>query len=158
MRERIRPTRSGLFAIELVVAVGVFTLCAAICTGIFAQSEVMSQDSADLTRAVNEARNAAERFKASNGDLARMAERFGGRLTNDNGTAVLSLSYGEDWTLDASETDGATSTPTETGAAYEIRLTAGAGSPGCAEARLQAFRYDGTILLDWEIAALEAVS
>ena len=156
MRERIRPTRSGLFAIELVVAVGVFTLCAAICTGIFAQSEVMSQDSADLTRAVNEARNAAERFKASNGDLARMAERFGGRFTDDSGTAVLSLSYGADWTLDASETDGATSTPM--GAAYEIRLTAGAGNPGCAEARLQAFRYDGTVLLDWEIAALEATS
>ena len=150
MRERIRPTRSGLFAIELVVAVGVFTLCAAICMGIFAQSEIMSQDSADLTRAVNEARNAAERFKASNGDLARMAAQFGGRLTDDGGTAVLSLSYGADWTPDAMST--------ETGAAYEIRLTAGAGSPGCAEARLQAFRYDGTVLLDWEIAALEAVS
>ncbi|MBQ7681019.1 MAG: hypothetical protein IJT31_02250, partial [Oscillibacter sp.] len=89
MRERIRPTRSGLFAIELVVAVGVFTLCAAICTGIFAQSEVMSRDSAALTRAVNEARNTAERFKAVGGDFARMSAQFGGRLSGD----TLSQSY-----------------------------------------------------------------
>ena len=136
MRERIRPTRSGLFAIELVVAVGVFTLCAAICTGIFVQSEVMSQDSAALTRAVNEARNAAERFKAANGDLTRMAEQFGGTMTD----GALSLSYDAE------------------GAAYEIRLTPDAETSGCVEARLQAFRYDGEILLDWRIAALEAVS
>ena len=142
MRERIRPTRSGLFAIELVVAVGVFTLCAAICTGIFAQSEAMSQDSADLTRAVNEARNAAERFKASNGDLARMAERFGGDFADG------ALSYGAD------------------GATYELRLMPGAETPddvppdaetpGYVAARLRAFREDGETMLDWEIAALEA--
>ena len=33
--ERIKPTRSGLFAIELLIAVGVFSLCAAICVGLF---------------------------------------------------------------------------------------------------------------------------
>ena len=30
MGQRIRPSRSGLVAIELVIAVGVFALCAAI--------------------------------------------------------------------------------------------------------------------------------
>ena len=50
--ERIKPTRSGLFAIELLIAVGVFSLCAAICVGLFVRSEVMSQDSADLNREV----------------------------------------------------------------------------------------------------------
>ena len=47
MAERIKPTRSGLFAIELLIAVGVFSLCAAICVGLFVRSEVMSQESAD---------------------------------------------------------------------------------------------------------------
>lgn len=136
MRERIRPTRSGLFAIELVVAVGVFTLCAAICMGIFAQSEVMSRDSATLSRAVNEARNAAERFKAVNGDLARMSERFGGRFAN----GVLTFPYDAE------------------GAAYEIRLTPDTPNSGYVLARLEAVRDDGETLLEWDIAALEAAS
>ena len=60
MDERVRPTRSGLFTIELLVAVGVFTLCAAICVGLFVRSEVISRDSADLNRAVTEAQRVAE--------------------------------------------------------------------------------------------------
>ena len=167
MRERIRPTRSGLFAIELTLAVGVFTLCAAICTGIFVQSEVMSQDSEALSRAVNEARNVAECFKAARGDLARTAQLSGGEIisiadggeiietaSGDNsgavtdGGAVLSRLYDAQWT------------PTDDngGAAYEIRLTPFDEIPGCVPARLQASRMDGEILLEWEIAALEAVS
>ena len=78
--ERIKPTRSGLFAIELLIAVGVFSLCAAICVGLFVRSEVMSQDSADLNRAVAEARSAAECFKAVGGDLEKTAELTGGEV------------------------------------------------------------------------------
>ena len=77
--ERIKPTRSGLFAIELLIAVGVFSLCAAICVDLFVRSEVMSQDSADLNRAVTEARSAAECFKAVGGDLEKTAELTGGK-------------------------------------------------------------------------------
>ena len=74
MEQRIRPTRSGLFAIELLIAVGVFALCAAICIGLFVRAEVMSADSADLNRAVTEARSVAECFKAAGGDLDRTIE------------------------------------------------------------------------------------
>ena len=84
--ERIKPTRSGLFAIELLIAVGVFSLCAAICVGQFVRSEVMSQDSADLNRAVAEARSAAECFKAVGGDLEKTAELTGGRVNLGPGT------------------------------------------------------------------------
>ena len=88
MQERIRPTKSGLFAIELMIAVGVFVFCAAICLGIFAKAEVMSRDSADLNRAVNEARNAAECFKVANGDLQYTAELCGGHY-DDGGVTVV---------------------------------------------------------------------
>ena len=191
MRERIRPTRSGLFAIELTLAVGVFTLCAAICTGIFVQSEVMSQDSEALSRAVNEARNVAECFKAARGDLARTAQLSGGEIISianggeiietasadddgeiietasaDDGGAVIESASGDN---SGAVTDGgavlsrmydAQWTPTDDngGAAYEIRLTPFDEIPGCVPARLQASRMDGEILLEWEIAALEAVS
>lgn len=97
MRERIKPTRSGLFAIELMISVGIFSLCAAICVGLFVRAEVMSQDSADLSRAVAEARNAAECFKAAGGDLEQTALLTGGELTEDvlvlrcNETLALTL-------------------------------------------------------------------
>ena len=95
MGERIRPTRSGLFAIELLIAVGIFSLCAAICVGLFARSEVMSRDSADLDRAVAEARSAAECFKAAGGDLEETARLTGGELAQD----VLHLRYDENFEL-----------------------------------------------------------
>ena len=95
MRERIQPTRSGLFAIELLIAVGIFSLCAAICVGLFVRAEVMSRDSADLTRAVAEARSAAECFKAAGGELEETARLTGGELAGD----TLLLRYDEDFEL-----------------------------------------------------------
>ena len=95
MRERIKPTRSGLFAIELLIAVGIFSLCAAICVGLFVRSEIISQDSADLDRAVTEARSAAECFKAAGGDLEETARLTGGELAQD----ALHLRYDENFEL-----------------------------------------------------------
>ena len=136
--ERIKPTRSGLFAIELLIAVGVFSLCAAICVGLFVRSEVMSQDSAGLNRAVAEARSAAECFKAVGGDLEKTAELTGGQIWHK---------------LDA----GAES-------AFDITLTL-RPEDGYTGASLSVQRYDrtekettGTTFLFWEIAALEVAS
>lgn len=44
----VRSSRSGLLVIELVIAVGVFALCAAICVGLFVQADSVSRDSAAL--------------------------------------------------------------------------------------------------------------
>lgn len=149
--ERIKPTRSGLFAIELLIAVGVFSLCAAICVGLFVRSEVMSQDSADLNRAVAEARSAAECFKAVGGDLEKTAELTGGQIIGDT---TLFISYDQSWhKLDA----GAES-------AFDITLTL-RPEDGYTGASLSVQRYDrtekettGTTILFWEIAALEVAS
>ncbi len=149
--ERIKPTRSGLFAIELLIAVGVFSLCAAICVGLFVRSEVMSQDSANLNRAVAEARSAAECFKAVGGDLEKTAELTGGQISGDT---TLFISYDQSWhKLDA----GAES-------AFDITLTL-RPEGGYTGASLSVQRYDrtekettGTTILFWEIAALEVAS
>ena len=133
MRERIKPTRSGLFAIELLIAVGIFTLCAAICVGLFVRAEVLSQDSADLDRAVTEARNAAECFKAAGGDLEETARLTGGTLAGN--TLLLQYDGSFDLTLTSSQEDGYTS------------------------AALSVKRNDtGEELLMWNIAALEVAS
>ena len=133
MQERIKPTRSGLFAIELLISVGIFTLCAAICVGLFVRSELMSQDSADLNRAVTEARSVAECFKAAGGDLEQTAELTGGALEGDR----LFLRY-----------DGN----------FELTLQA-APENGYTSAVLSVKRSDtGEELLMWDIAALEVAS
>ena len=140
MEERIRPTRSGLFAIELLVAVGIFTFCAAVCVGIFVRAELMSRDSADLNRAVNAARSAAECYKAAGGDLAKTAELCGGTLS-ENGVA---LAFDADWNPAVSAPDNG----------FTLTL-----SPllraGVSEAALAVTRSgEETPLVTWEVAAL----
>ena len=150
MGERIKPTRSGLFAIELLIAVGIFSLCAAICVGLFVRAEVMSRDSADLNRAVTEARNAAECFKAAGGDLEETARLTGGTVT----VGALFLEYDENWNrLDPG-----------TAGAYELTVRPALGD-GYIGASLSVVRYDvrdgfnpGEELLAWDIAVLEGAS
>ena len=151
MGERIKPTRSGLFAIELLIAVGIFSLCAAICVGLIVRAEVMSRDSADLNRALTEARNAAECFKAAGGDLEETARLIGGELA---GGEQLILEYDANWNkLDP----GAACT-------YELVLLSSPGD-GYTGASLSVKRYDvrdGVVeeayILVWDIAVLEAAS
>ena len=176
MRERIRPTRSGLFAIELVAAVGVFILCAAVCVGIIVQAEVMSRDSEDLVQAVNEARNAAECFKAANGDLERTAELFGGEFQPDGTMMSVVQTYDGNWNrLSGPEADQIPPAGTTADSIfYRLCLTSGVrrpvseesgefdaprdNVPGCVYAWLRVVRSDGQSLLDWEVAAWEAAS
>lgn len=153
MEERIRPTKSGLFAIELLIAVGIFSLCAAICMGLFVRSEVMSQEAADLNRAVSAARSAAECYKAAGGDLEKTAELTGGGVL-DAGT--LFIEFDESWQ------------PLPSGEAGDFELTIALEQTtdgqdiGYASALLEVKRYTRTgseavaeALLLWDIAALE---
>ena len=141
--ERIRPTRSGLFMIELLIAVGVFTLCAAVCVGLFVRSEVMSRESADLTRAVTEARNVVECWKAVDGDFERTAELCGGAVEQD----TLVIGFDKNWEQTGSASDAAFFAMMEPVAA-----------DGYAAATLRVVRREngGEALLNWnDLAALE---
>lgn len=153
MEERIRPTKSGLFAIELLIAVGIFSLCAAICMGLFVRSEVMSQEAADLNRAVSAARSAAECYKAAGGDLEKTAELTGGGVL-DAGT--LFIEFDESWQP----------LPSGEAGAFELTIaldqTTDSQDIGYASALLEVKRYTRTgseavaeALLFWDIAALE---
>ncbi len=152
MDERIKPTKSGLFAIELLIAVGVFSLCAAICVGLFVRSEIISQDSADLNQAVTAARSASECFKAAGGDLQRTAELTGGEVSN----GVLFLEFDGDWQKIPAGEPGT----------FELTMTLQtAESDSYSSALLDVKRWTrsetetvGESFLVWEVAALEVVS
>ncbi len=146
MRGYIRLSRSGLFAIELLNAAGVFVLCAAVCIGLFVRAEIISAESADLNRAVEEARNAAECWKAAGGDLASVAALCA--AVPEQG--MVRLYYDETWTRLPDAADGAfciTLLPQPS--ADALRL---------AEVTASAADKPEAPLLCWRVAALTGVT
>jgi len=144
MEERVRPSRSGLIAIELVIAVGVFALCAAVSMGLFVRSEIMSRESVELTRAVSEARSAAECYKAADGDLEETARLLETSLSE---AGRLTLAYDKDWTRTEGQDPAFTLTIQETAGQAELK-----------EAELTVIDGEGEELLFWTVAAMEGVS
>ncbi len=128
MENRVRPTRAGLFAIELLIAVCVFVFCAAVGGGLFVRAEVTSRDSVVLNRAVNEARSAAECFKAAGGDLDMTARLLGGDV--ENGVLVIKTDEGLILNMTSHEEEGFT--------AGELTVY-----------------YDDEKLIRWDVASLE---
>ncbi len=135
---RIRATATGLFMAEFLIAVGIFSLCAAICFGLFAKAEIVRQDCADQDHAVEAAKSAAAAFRSCGWgkDLAAVS----GGVEEDGVVTVL---YDGEWK------------PVEGEAAFTLTLTPVQGKP-CPEAELRVTRQDGTELLCWCVAALEA--
>lgn len=91
-----RSANSGIFLIELVIAILVFAVCAAVCMRVFADARLMTQESLELSRGVMEAESAAECYKAANGDLAGTAALYGGTLTDPH---TLTASFDKGWTF-----------------------------------------------------------
>ena len=87
----------GLLVIELVMAVGVFALCAAICVGLFVQADRVSRDSAALGQAVNVSQNTVERYKTVQGDLEQLAQDWGRRCTEDGALVRWCSGFDSDW-------------------------------------------------------------
>jgi len=123
--------------IELLTAVGIFALCAAVCMGLFAKAETISQDCADQDRAVEAARSAAAVFRLYGwGD--DLLELSGGVEENGN----VTVRYDREWR-------SAQGDP-----AYTLTLAPVPEKP-CPEAELRVTRSDGKELLCWRVAALE---
>lgn len=73
-RGRRGGSRSGLFLIELMIAILFFALASAVCMQLFTRAHLIARDSRDLGEAVNRTQIAAEYFKSADGSLERMAE------------------------------------------------------------------------------------
>lgn len=142
MERRVRPTGTGLFMIELVMAVGIFALCAAVCVGLFVRAETLSRGSADRDQAVAAARSASEAFRARGGDLEAAAQVLEGARIADGSLVV---GYDESWRA------------TVSGAVYTLTL-APVAAEGYALAEVTVTGGDGETLAGWEVAALEAAS
>lgn len=72
---RKQNSGSGIFLMEMIVAVGFFIACAAVCMLAFAKADHMSRLAADRNRAVLAAQSMAEIWKLEGMDGVEVLER-----------------------------------------------------------------------------------
>ena len=94
MRGRGALSGSGMFLIELLMAILIFAVASAICLRIFVTSHFIAIESSSLSRAVTVAQNGAECFKAAEGALYETAELLRGGAPDVNGGALRLLYNG----------------------------------------------------------------
>lgn len=92
--------KTGLFLMELIIAILFFSLAAAICIQLFVKSHVISEHSIVLNHSILLAQNTAEIFYATNGDPEKMAsllgcgESFGtAAIADSDNASTLTLFY-----------------------------------------------------------------
>ncbi|MEG1773840.1 MAG: hypothetical protein RR320_03185 [Oscillospiraceae bacterium] len=124
---RVGSGRSGLFLMELILAIGFFALTSAVCVQIFARAHLISRESGELTHAMLWCQSAAESFKATDGDLAGTAALLGAERSGQNS---LSQDYGADFQCDP---------PEHLMAPYRLTLTA-SGEDELKTAEIAVFR------------------
>ena len=79
--------KTGLFLMELIIAILFFSLAAAICIQLFVKSHMISERSIALNHSILLAQNTAEIFYATNGDPEKMASLLG--CGESSGTAAV---------------------------------------------------------------------
>ena len=79
--------KTGLFLMELIIAILFFSLAATICIQLFVKSHMISEHSIVLNHSILLAQNTAEIFYATNGDPEKMASLLG--CGESSGTAAI---------------------------------------------------------------------
>ena len=92
--------KTGLFLMELIIAILFFSLAATICIQLFVKSHMISERSIALNHSILLAQNTAEIFYATNGDPEKMAsllgcgESFGtAAIADSDNASTLTLFY-----------------------------------------------------------------
>ena len=102
MNNRIARSKSTLFLIELILAIGIFAVASAICIQLFVRAHLLSKESEAITHSLYAATSAAEVFKATNGQPGPMAELLS--ASDENGQLVVY--YNSTWEIVPSPVPG----------------------------------------------------
>ncbi len=93
--DRHPARRSGLFLLELILAILFFILASTVCVRLFVKSHTLEQDSANLDRAVNIAVSIAEVFQTQDNPV----EILDGQLAEDDLTVTFTTEESGDFLL-----------------------------------------------------------
>lgn len=98
--------KTGLFLMELIIAILFFSLAAAICVQLFVKSHTISERSIALNHSILLTQNTAEIFYATNGDPVEMASLLGNgespdtaAIADSDSTSTLTLLYTDEFDL-----------------------------------------------------------
>lgn len=98
---RQQTSKSGLFVMELILAILFFSFASAICIQVFAKAHLISTKSSDLTAAMAEVQSAAEILKSSDKNLSDLSQLLGAQQEED----VLTIYYDQEWNRAAAGRD-----------------------------------------------------
>ena len=86
-------SKSGLFLMELIIAICFFAVASAICVQLFANAHILSQRSKGIQMAVLNAQSVAEGFRGLNGDMEALAYLWQAYANDGSFTAW----FDDDW-------------------------------------------------------------
>lgn len=96
-----KSSKSGLFLIEMIIAIAFFAIAAAVCTNLFVRSYLISEDTRRCNMAVLTAQSVVESFKASDGTRAGTSEALASsvdfNMNPGEPSGGFSLCYNKDW-------------------------------------------------------------
>lgn len=81
---RNNSSKTGLFLMELIIAILFFSLAGAICVQLFIQSHIISNKSVTLNHSVLWVQNVAETFYGCNGNVDQMAALLGNCIAGED--------------------------------------------------------------------------
>lgn len=113
-------SRTGLFLMELILAVLFFSLASVLCIQMFVKSHTLSQNSVELNHSILWTQNVSECFYSCNGNAEELSCLFpqGAFEAFENNNYRLTLLYNDEFQFIPVTAD------TLTGTAYRYRLTA----------------------------------
>ena len=137
-------SRSTLFLIEQLIVIAVFALCAAACVRILADSYFTVNNSRDLSNALLAAESGAESFKATGGDVSKVAELMAGETDRIGGKPAAVVYYNDQWRVCG-----------ERSASYRLSLTCDdpAQIPALLEGNLTVAKITGEKLISFTVMA-----
>lgn len=86
--------RSSLFLLELLIAILFFSLASAVCIQLFVKAHVQTQDTRILNMAMNQAQNAAEGIRGTDGSLLAVSGLF---PTSEKTEDTCTVFYDSQW-------------------------------------------------------------
>ncbi|MCL2004153.1 MAG: hypothetical protein FWG72_09160 [Oscillospiraceae bacterium] len=130
--------KTSLFLMELLIAITVFAVCAAVCTAIFTDAFLTAKDAGDLNYALIAAKNGAETYKTVKSPEETAAVLGGGAL----GPGSAAVYYDGSWQV-CGEPD----------AAYVLRLNAGLSAAPPFLCALSVEKITGEEIIAFTVAA-----
>lgn len=85
----MKHSKSGLFLMELIIALLFFSLASTVCVSLFVKSATLSDDTVDLTYAVSQAQNLAEVYLSCDGDIRQVHFLFPESTISEDNLLVI---------------------------------------------------------------------